>query len=83
MKIKKWLVRGISGILALLLLITAVLALINRTLPTESAQVATLSDAEKAHLAEVVQVRQQIGSKVWPGWGTAVMNHPSFKHLQS
>ena len=73
MKIKKWLIRGMLGILALLLLLTAVLALSNRMLPTESAQVTTLSDAEKARLAETIQVRQQVGDVVWPGWETAVI----------
>lgn len=56
-----------------MLLVTAVLAFSNRMLPTESTQVATLSDAEKARLAEVMQVRQQLGERVWPGWETAVI----------
>jgi len=73
MKIKKWLIRGMLGILALLLLLTAVLALSNRMLPTESAQAAALSAAEKARLAETIQVRQQVGDVVWPGWETAVI----------
>lgn len=73
MKLKKWFIRTVLGILALLVLVTAVLAFSNRTLPTESTQVATLSDAEKARLAEVMQVRQQLGNKVWPGWETAVI----------
>jgi len=61
------------GILALLLLLTAVLALSNRMLPTESVQTAALSEAEKARLAETIQVRQQVGDVVWPGWETAVI----------
>jgi hypothetical protein len=73
MKIKKWFVRGTFGILVLLLLITAILALSNRTLPTESAQPAALSVAEKALLSEAIQVRQQVGDEVWPGWETAVI----------
>lgn len=73
MKIKKWFIRGTLGVLMLLLLVTAVLAWQNHKLPTRSAQVATLSDAEKAHLAEVTQLRQQLGDAVWPGWETAVI----------
>lgn len=73
MKLKKWFIRAVLGILALLLLVTAVLAFSNQMLPTESSQVATLSDAEKARLAEVMQVRQQLGERVWPGWETAVI----------
>jgi hypothetical protein len=73
MKIKKWVIRGTLGILVLLLLITAVLALNNRTLPTASAQPDALSDAEKARLSETIQVRQQVGDMVWPGWETAVI----------
>ena len=75
MQIKKCLIRGMLGILVLLLLITAVLALSNRKLPIESTQVATLSDAEKARLTEAIQVRQQVGDMVWPGWETAVIPH--------
>ncbi len=71
MKIKKWLGRGVLGILALVLIITAVFALLNQTLPTKSVQVATLSDTEKARLSEAIQVRQQVGDVAWPGWGTA------------
>lgn len=56
-----------------MLLITAVLALSNRMLPTESAQPATLSESEKALLSETIQVRQQVGDAVWPGWETAVI----------
>lgn len=73
MKIKKWVKRGTLGVLLLLLLITAVLALSNRMLPTESAQPATLSAAEKALLTETIQVRQQVGDEVWLGWETAVI----------
>jgi len=73
MKIKKWLVSGFAGIVLLCLVLTGVSALVNRNLATESTEVATLSDLEKARLSEFFQVRQEVGGAVWPGWDTAVI----------
>lgn len=73
MKIKKWLLTGFAGILLLCLVLTGISVLINRNLLKESAEVATLSDLEKARLSEFFQVRQAVGGKVWPGWDTAVI----------
>lgn len=73
MKMKKWMMRGCAAILLLCLVLTGISVLINRNLPTESSEVASLSDLEKARLAEFIQVRQVVGGKVWPGWDTAVI----------
>lgn len=73
MKMKKWMLSGFAGLLLLCLVLTGVSALVNRNLPTESTEVATLSDLEKARLAEFFQVRQEVGNAVWPGWDTAVI----------
>jgi hypothetical protein len=44
-------------------------ALINRTFPARSQIVDRLSPLAKAHLAEVIHLRQSLGDAVWPGWG--------------
>lgn len=59
----------IAGMMGLCVLATAVLALSNVGLPTESEQVARLSQNQKALLAEFFQVRAALGEQVWPGWG--------------
>ena len=68
MRLKKWLLRVILGIFILFCFATAMLAFSNRRLPTASTQVATLSEGEKNLLAEVIQLRQQLGENVWSGW---------------
>lgn len=73
MRIKKWIFRGILGLLAVCLVLVGISALLNRNRPTHSEIVDRLSEAEKARLAEFFQVRQQLGDKVWPGWDTAVI----------
>jgi hypothetical protein len=55
----------------LCLLSTAILALSNRNLPTHSQVTDHLSDESKAQLAEVIRLRQSLGSEVWPGWDEA------------
>ncbi len=49
----------------------AILASLNHRLPDHSALVDRLSEAEKARLAEVFHLRQQVGQVVWPGWEQA------------
>ena len=49
----------------------AILASLNHRLPDHSALVDRLSEAEKARLAEVFHLRQQVGQAVWPGWEQA------------
>ena len=58
-------------LLVLCLILAAISAFINRSLPAQSAPLAQLSEAEKTRLAEFFQVRRQLGDTVWPGWGTA------------
>ena len=57
------------GLTALCLVAAALSAFYNRSLPTHSQFTEKLSTLEKAHLAEVVHLRQSLGSEVWPGWG--------------
>lgn len=71
MKLKFWFLRGLVGLLVVCMVLAGISALINRNLPTQSAVVDQLSEAEKARLAEFFRVRQQLGDTVWPGWGTA------------
>ena len=73
MKLKKWLTRGLLGLLTLCLVLAGISAWHNRNRPTHSVVVDQLSEAEKARLAEFFQVRQQLGNAVWPEWDTAVI----------
>lgn len=62
----------VVGILLLLAAAGAGLfAGINHRLPNQSAVMDRLSDTEKARLAEVFHLRQQLGQAVWPGWEQA------------
>ncbi|MBN1372582.1 MAG: hypothetical protein JW987_11645 [Anaerolineaceae bacterium] len=45
--------------------------LINRGLPTQSAQVEVLSPAAVAHVREAQQLKSGLGDEVWPGFGNA------------
>ncbi len=56
---------------AVALLAAAVSALANRRLPRASADPAHLSVAERARLAEYFHLRDQLGERVWPGFGDA------------
>lgn len=71
MKILHAIVRVAAVLLALLLLLVAISAIINRSLPTESEVTDKLSAAEKARVAEFFHLREQLGNEVWPGWGTS------------
>jgi hypothetical protein len=73
MKRKRWIVLSFAGLLVLCVVLAGISALVNRNLPTESVVVDRLSAAEKARLAEFIQVRQQVGDAVWPEWDTAVI----------
>lgn len=59
---------GMIGLVGLCLLSTAILALSNRNLPTRSQVTDRLSDESKAQLGEVIRLRQNLGSEIWPGW---------------
>lgn len=71
MKVRQWVGRGFGALLILLILLIIASALVNRTLPTASAEVERLSAAEKGRLAEFIQLRTQLGDAAWSGWGTA------------
>ncbi|HUM71167.1 MAG TPA: hypothetical protein PLK31_20235, partial [Chloroflexota bacterium] len=66
---RRWLLFVVVGVVGLCLLGTAVSALSNIGLPTQSEQVDYLSENQKALLAEFFQVRARLGENVWPGWG--------------
>lgn len=57
------------GIPSCCLLLAGGLALSNLRLPKHSFPVETLSDADKARLAEFQHLRTTLGDAVWPGWG--------------
>jgi hypothetical protein len=61
----------LGGVILLPVLVVAGAALSNMGLPTRSQVVERLSEAEKAHLAELFHLRGTLGDAVWPGWGTA------------
>ena len=71
MKGVRLVIRVVLGLVAVCLILAGVSAFFNRNLPAQSAIVDQLSEAEKARLTEVFQVRQQLGEAVWPGWETA------------
>ncbi len=45
--------------------------MINRGLPTESAQAEMLSPAAETHVREAQQLKAELGDDVWPGFGSA------------
>jgi hypothetical protein len=49
----------------------AVLAIGNRRLPQRSPVIETLSEGDKIRLSEYLHVREQLGERVWAGWGEA------------
>lgn len=64
-------VKMVQGLASLAILALAASALSNLGLPARSQVVEHLGDAEKARLAELFHLRQQLGDAVWPGWGQA------------
>jgi hypothetical protein len=67
--IRKILLIAILSLTGLCLLLVAVSAASNLGLPQRSSVVASLSEADKIHLAETQHLRQAVGDDVWPGWG--------------
>lgn len=59
----------VLALLLLLVLLLVVSAVYNRTLPTQSEVADRLTVQEKARLMELLQLREQLGDAVWPGWG--------------
>lgn len=68
-RVLRGVILSVIGLIGLCLLGTVILALSNRNLPTHSQVTDRLSDESKAQLAEVIRLRQSLGSEVWPGWG--------------
>lgn len=68
-KKKSFLLIILIALPALCLLLLGVSYLGNLSVPSPSASVETLSELDKAHIAEVLHVRQTLGNAVWPGWG--------------
>ena len=60
-----------GGLIVLMVGLTLVTALRNRSLPMHSEVVERLSEAEKARLAESFHLRETLGDAVWSGWGQA------------
>lgn len=67
----RWTGLFLAGLFLLLLLATAVSAILNTRLPTASPNPSQLGPAEKAHASEAFHLRQEVGEDVWPGWGEA------------
>jgi hypothetical protein len=71
---RRWprrIVIGLAALVSLCLLAPLVSALSNLGLPSHSALVERLSDADKARLAEALHLRRSLGDSVWPGWAAA------------
>jgi hypothetical protein len=63
------LARIIVVFLALIALLLAISAASNLFLPESSERVDTLSDAEKARIAEAIHLRETLGNTIWPAFG--------------
>lgn len=70
LRILRWL--GL-GLLVLLLLAAGASALSNRSLPTGPATLDRLDPLDTARLEETLHLKQELGERVWPGWGAAAM----------
>ncbi len=70
-RLTRTVVRILAGLLALVVLATAVLFIVNRRAPTASNDPQTLSAETLAHMAEFDHLRRELGNRVWPGYGDA------------
>lgn len=68
---RQWLTLLVLAGLFLCVALAAISALMNLNLPRQSAVPDRLSEPEKARLAEFYHLKQTLGDKAWPGWGTA------------
>lgn len=59
----------LTGLALLLVAAVAVSALSNRNLPSEPERLDRLTSLDKARLAEALQLKQERGEAIWPGWG--------------
>jgi hypothetical protein len=67
-RIRKFITFAILLLTGLCVVLLAISALANQTLPTRSGLVEVLSTADKARLAETRHLLQELGGEVWPGW---------------
>ncbi len=70
-RLRKFFLYAMGSLFGLCLLLTVALAIVNLRLPQRSQVIETLSEGDKIRLAEFLQLRQQVGEAVWPGWSTA------------
>lgn len=61
----------VAGLLALCFLAAGLSALSNLTMPDGTESTDRLSSLDKARLAETLNLKQELGETVWPGWGAA------------
>jgi hypothetical protein len=61
----------VVGLLALCFLAAGLSALSNLTMPDGTESTDRLSSLDKARLAETLNLKQELGETVWPGWGAA------------
>ena len=60
----------VIGPLVLLCVVAGIIsALSNRNLLAEPASLSNLNPLDKARLAETLHLKQELGERVWPGWG--------------
>lgn len=68
-RVFRFLLKAIKWTFIVIIAIAAVSALYNLTLPTQSKITEKLSENEKAYIAEAMNLQQNLGNSVWPGWG--------------
>lgn len=68
---KKKIFLVIIGLIAFVLLLLGASMISNLTLPTRSRLTERLSEVEKARVAEMFHLRDELGNTVWPEWGDA------------
>ena len=68
-KIFRAILKTIKWTLLVIVVLAIFSAVYNLTLPEHSEITEHLSEKEKAYIAETMNLRQNLGSEVWPGWG--------------
>lgn len=68
-RIRKFITFAILSLTGLCIVLLAISALANQTLPTRSDTIEVLSMFDKARLAETRHLLRGLGGEVWPGWG--------------
>jgi hypothetical protein len=68
-RIRKFITLALLSLMVVCVVLLAISALGNLTLPNRSASVEVLSAADKTRLAETRHLLRELGDTVWPGWG--------------